>query len=403
MTTIDELFPEKGKLILAGGGRDFIEKLGVETVRRLTLDILCGENIRTQTEQLTSRRVAIAAGAMVALFAKGWAEVEDFTDQLSSMALSQLQSSRRSDNALIWPANWLIGLTGKGFQNVLRGNPTAQEKYIQDFEAAVEEASQKCGEDFGSIRMSLGFIEDEHGNVYRNLEWRDITRLTTAIGCATLTIRGSDKSIYGKLFEKLVLGSVLHILGFEYVKSSSSKLIERVFWLSDSSDVRECDATLRLRAGKLARFDIGFIGSGNPEIMKDKLTRFANLLDLYGETTTSQTFIIVDRMPQSTKTLEAASRAGSEIIQMSMQFWPQDLARRLESRLNYSAEILDIEEEELCDYLSQKIESAPLLSFLNIGETFEENVDRLQVTLPDDNLIDPKIYGEDDLETFDDE
>jgi hypothetical protein len=388
MTTIDDLFPEKGKLILTGGGKDFIEKLGIETVRQLTLDILCGENIRTQTEQLTSRRVAIATGAMVALFAKGWAEVENFTDELSEMALSQLKSSRRSDNALIWPANWLIGLTGKGFQNVLRGDVAAQEKYIQAFESAMEEAAQRCEEDFGSIQMSLGFVEDSQGQIYRNLEWRDITRLTTAIGCGTLTIRGSDKSIYGKLFEKLVLGSVLHILGFEYVRSGSSNQIERVFWLSDSSDVRECDATLRLRAGKLARFDIGFIGSGNPEIMKDKLTRFANLLELYGETSTSQTFIIVDRMPQSTKTLEAANRAGSEIIQMSMQFWPQDLARRLKLRLGYRAEILDVAEEELCNYLAQEIESAPLLSFLNSGRFLEEDVEPSQVSLPDDNLVD---------------
>lgn len=379
MTTIDDLFPEKGKLILSGSGRDFIEKLGVETVRQLTLDILCGENIRTQTEQLTSRRVAIASGAMVALFVKGWQGVENFTDQLSDMALSQLKSSRRSDKELIWPANWLIGLTGKGVQNVLRDNPAAQEKYIQDFEAALEEASQKCEEDFGSIPMFLGLIEDESGKVYRNLEWRDIIRLTTAIGCATLTIRGSDKSTYGKLFERLVLGSVLHILGFQYIENPSSPIIERVFWLSDNSNLRECDGTLRLRAGKLARFDIGFIGRGNSEITKDKLSRFANV-ELYGETT-SQTFIIIDRLPaKSKKTVEAAKRAGSEIIQMSMQFWPQELARSLESRLDYRAEILDIDEESLYDYLSQKISSAPLLSFLNFGDTLEENVDGFQET-----------------------
>lgn len=379
MTTIDDLFPEKGKLILSGSGRDFIEKLGVETVRQLTLDILCGENIRTQTEQLTSRRVAIASGAMVALFAKGWQGVENFTDQLSDMALSQLKSSRLSDKELIWPANWLIGLTGKGVQNVLRDNPAAQEKYIQDFEAALEEASQKCEEDFGSIRMFLGLIEDESGKVYRNLEWRDIIRLTTAIGCATLTIRGSDKSTYGKLFERLVLGSVLHILGFQYIENPSSPIIERVFWLSDNSNLREWDGTLRLRAGKLARFDIGFIGRGNSEITKDKLSRFANV-ELYGETT-SQTFIIIDRLPaKSKKTVEAAKRAGSEIIQMSMQFWPQELARSLESRLDYRAEILDIDEESLYDYLSQKISSAPLLSFLNFGDTLEENVDCFQET-----------------------
>jgi len=363
---IDEFFPEKGKLVLTANGKEFIERLGVETARQVILAVLCGENIRTQTEPLTRRRVAIATGAMVYLFAKGWAEVDDFTDKLSALALEQMDSTPQSKKDTFWPAQWLIGLTGKSIQNVLRSNSELRQSYIQDFENAVEEAARRCREDFGEVSMSLGYIVDGELRQKENpLNWKDLTRLSTAIGATTLTIRGSEKSTYGKLFERLIMGSVLTILGFEHVENSQSHKAEKVFWLSDSSDVRECDATIRLRPGKLARFDIGFIGKGNSEIMKDKLTRYANEVEQNGRANFSQTFIIVDKMPETTKTLDAAQKSGSEIIQMSMQFWALELAKRLNARLGYRAEILSVPEDELSDYLEKKLGPIPILDFLN--------------------------------------
>jgi hypothetical protein len=65
-----------------------------------------------------------------------------------------------------------------------------------------------------NLALTLGIVENGKGK-QTPLTWKDITRLTTAIGSLTLTIRGSDKSIYGKLFERLILGSVLSILGFQ--------------------------------------------------------------------------------------------------------------------------------------------------------------------------------------------
>ena len=363
---IDDLFPEKGKLVLTANGKEFVERLGVETARQVILAVLRGENIRTQTEPLTRRRVAIATGAMVYLFAKGWAEVDDFTENLSALALEQMDNTSQSKKDTFWPAQWLIGLTGKSIQNVLRSNSELRQSYIQDFENAVEEAARRCEEDFGEISMSLGYVVD--GELRQNataLTWKDLTRLSTAIGATTLTIRGSEKSTYGKLFERLIMGSVLTILGFEHVENSQSKKTEKAFWLSDSSDVRECDATIRLRPGKLARFDIGFIGKGNPEIMKDKLTRYANEIEQNGKANFSQTFIIVDKMPETTKTSEAAQKSGSEIIQMSMQFWALTLAKRLKARLGYSAEILSVPEDQLNDYIEQKLQPVPILNFLN--------------------------------------
>jgi hypothetical protein len=363
---IDDFFPEKGKPVVTANGKEFIERLGVETVRQVILSVLRGENIRTQTEPLTRRRVAIATGAMIYLFAKGWAEVDDFTERLSSLALEQMDNTSQSKKDTFWPAQWLIGLTGKSIQNVLRSNSELRQSYIQDFEKAVDEAARRCQEDFGDISMSLGYVVN--GELRQNikpLDWKDLTRLSTAIGATTLTIRGSEKSTYGKLFEHLIMGSVLTILGFEHVENAQSNKLERVFWLSDSSDLRECDATIRLRPGKLARFDIGFIGKGNPEIMKDKLTRYANEIQQNGSVNFSQTFIIVDKMPDTAKTTHSALKTGSEIIQMSMQFWALDLARRLKTRLGYSAEILTIPEERLNDYIEQKLQSVPILNFLN--------------------------------------
>lgn len=393
---IDDYFPEKGKLVLNANGREFIEKLGVETAREVIYGVLQGENIRAQTEPLTRRRVAIATGALVYLFSKGWADVENFTDLLSGQALEQMSSSK-NNKATFWPAMWLIGLTGKSIQNVLRSNETSRHKYIQDFEIAIEEASVRCLEDFGDISMVLGTIDD--GKVKHNirpLKWRDITRLTTAIGAATLTIRGSEKSTYGKLFERLIMGSVLTILGFKYVENAQSTLLENVFWLSDNSDDRECDATIRLRPGKLARFDIGFIGKGNPEIMKDKLTRYSNEIEQNGMSNISQTFIIVDKMPDTTKTTVSASKSGTEIIQMSMQFWALELANKLKSKLGYVSEILSVSEENMSEYLKKKLLPIPILDFLNSTSLSKgKRIRELsQPYLLDQNIDDDELFQE---------
>jgi len=394
---IDELFPERGKLVLTANGKEFVERLGVETARQVILAVLRGENIRKQTEPLTRRRVAIATGAMISLFAKGWVEVDDFTEKLSALALEQMDNTSQSKKDTFWPAQWLIGLTGKSIQNVLRSNPELRQSYIQDFENAVEEAAQRCQEDFGDISMNLGYVVDgELKQNLRPLDWKDLTRLSTAIGATTLTIRGSEKSTYGKLFERLIMGSVLTMLGFEYVENSQSPKLEKVFWLSDSSDVRECDATIRLRPGKLARFDIGFIGKGNSEIMKDKLTRYANEIQQNGIANFSQTFIVVDKMPDTTKTTDAALKSGAEIIQMSMQFWALELAKGLKKRLGYKAEILSVPEDELSDYLEQKLKPVPILNFLNTTNNTRVRVVRDEAQ--------PYLIGADeDEEDFDDE
>ena len=204
--------------------------------------------------------------------------------------------------------------------------------------------------------------------------------------------------MYGKLFERLVLGTVLTILDFDRVQGTSNSKIEKVFWLSDSADVRECDATIRLRAGKLARFDIGFIGIGNPEIVKDKLTRYASEIEVSGVRHTSQTFVIIDRMPKTQKTKEAADRSGTAIIQMSMQYWPRELARLMETKLGYKHELGDMEDDRIGNYLKDKITSVPIQDFL-IGVNLQDiNIDSGSIIAREER----ELYGEEEG-LFDDE
>ena len=329
-----------------------------------------GDNIRTQTEPLSRRKIAIVSGALVVLFLRGHLEIGNFTSKLSEMAVSQLAQRGKRDKATTWIAQWLIGLTQKQFQNVLRSDAEGIKGYVADFEGAIDEATGKCGQEFGNVEMELGFIEDAKGRRVR-LDWKDIARLTTAIGSQTLAIRGSDKSMYGKLFERLILGSFLAILGFERVNPQTNTKTEGVFWLSDSRDLREADATLLVRPGRLARFDIGFIGAGNSEISKDKLSRYAREFESGGGRIRSTTFIVVDRLPKSEKTQRAAAQIKAEIVQMSLRYWVRDLAQRLGERMGVTHELQRMQDDDIEAYLRSKLDRIRVQDFLS-GVTTEE-------------------------------
>ncbi len=362
-TALDNLFPEAGRILLTGTGKQFIERIGVETAREIVLGVLMGENVRTQTEPLTRQRLAQVSGALLVLFGRGWLHDDDFSAKVSGLAVQQLTSPGRRDKSRTWPAQWILGLTDKSMQNVLRGNRSKIESYAIDFEAALRRAAEKCRSDLGEVTLTLAFSEDASGQK-AELGWLEISQLFAAIGSQTLTMRGSEKALYGKLFERLVLGTLLHILGFKRVNRSTNRETEKIFWLSDSSASRESDATILLKPGKLARFDIGFIGPGNPEISKDKLSRYEREAEVAGATHASSTFIVVDRLPETSKTKDAAERIGAEIIQMSMQYWPRDVAQRLKKRLGFEHDLQTLPDKEIRPFLTDALASVPIQDFL---------------------------------------
>lgn len=360
---LNELFPSDSRVLLTVEGRRFIERLGVEAARQAIVAILSGENVRNQTEPLTRRRLSQISGALLVMFAQGYLANEAFGEQLSSLAVEQIRNANKSDSASVSLAQWVIGITGKSTQNVLRDNPDTMQKYLDDFDAALDDSVAALQRDIGEFSLTFGFAQHADGRK-ATLGWKDILRLTTAIGSQTLTIRGSDKSMYGKLFERLVLGSVLTLFGFQRVDRTTNRKSDNVFWLSDATRNRESDATLIYRPGSIARFDIGFIGPGNPEIAKDKLSRYERELEMQGIQSDSTTFIIVDRLSGSRATQEAAQRVGAEIVEMSMKYWPKELAIKLGERLGFTHELQQMPNDQIHSYLHDKLENIRVQDFL---------------------------------------
>lgn len=140
--------------------------------------------------------------------------------------------------------------------------------------------------------------------------------------------------------------------------------LDGVFWLSSKIGEREADATLLVKPGQAIRFDLGFIGQGNPEITKDKVSRFERALEVGKQHYHSATVIIVDRVGASSGLEEQARRAGAHVIQMSMSHWPKQVAQLLSEQFGYRHELLGIPPRALPDYYQRKLKQTHFDDFV---------------------------------------
>lgn len=83
-----------------------------------------------------------------------------------------------------------------------------------------------------------------------------------------------------------------------------------------------------------------------------------------GGKSSSVTFIIVDRLPKTGKTQKAADAIGAEIVQMSMKYWPKELAQKLGNRVGIKHELQEMSDGEISDYLAKKLAGIPVQDFL---------------------------------------
>lgn len=344
--------------LLTGRGVDLIEQVGMDVVRDIILDIFIGKNLRDSTEILTRSRIVALNLGLTSFFLKGAIRSPDFIEKLPSMAADMLARERLSKPDR-WLANWILGLTAKSVQNVLRDDRALIENYQHLYVQTCKDIISKNKDIYGELSGTLKLSDEGETQI----DWLFMVYLLNAIGSETLTIRGSEKSSYGKLFEKLVLGSLLSILGFSY--EASKAIGAGAFWLSTQEDKRESDATLLYELGKGVRFDIGFIGRGNPEISLDKVTRYGREEEIQGTHWYMATIIIVDRLGRSSRVERMARGVGGEIVQMSAAFWPQVVARLLEEKLEgYKHELANMEQKMIEEYLKDKLKTVPLESFI---------------------------------------
>jgi hypothetical protein len=361
---LTDLFPEPAKDLLDVKGIDLVQRLGMDAVREVVTGVLTGINLRNATETLTRRRIALINAGLVACYIRGAATRPDFVESLPKRARAELSLKGLSlaEKRVLW---WALGLTQKQIQNVLRSDDAAWEQYLTTFEHDLHEVAETAESTYGTLSglVELGEGEESEGIV----DWLWVLYLLTAVGAQTLATRGSEKSMYGKFFEKLILGGVLHVLGFQLVEEDEVTS-ENVFWLSSRGRKRESDATVLFSKGIGIRFDIGFIGTGNTEISLDKVSRFEREIELGGESHFMHTFIIVDRIGTRSRIAEMAKAIDGTILQMSSSYWPRDLAVAIEDVIEgFESPLAGASDPEVHKMIEEAVATAPFETILRIA------------------------------------
>ncbi|MFA0749602.1 MAG: hypothetical protein SLRJCFUN_000005 [Candidatus Fervidibacter sp.] len=355
---IGQLMPPILRNLLEVRGVEFVYQIGANVLRQVIFDVMCGRNLRDATEILTRRRIALVNATLIVLFLQGTKQHPDFISHLADIVGDELRQKRPKTEK--WVLQWLLGLTDKAAQNVLRDDFATLDAYKERYIQTCREIVAECEQNFGCLEGNLRIS----GGEWVQVNWEFFYHLLNAVGAGTLAIRGSEKSVYGKLFERLILGSTLHVLGFKLVEPKKLQELERVFWLSSRSERRESDATALIRPGIGVRFDIGFIGRGNPEITLDKLTRFEREAEIGRHHYFMASFIIVDRIGKGSRIPEIAEQVNAAVIQMSMSYWIRLLAQELEKRTGYRHELANMPDEDIEGYLKRKLAEVPIERFV---------------------------------------
>ena len=203
-------------------------------VRQIVAALLQGYNYRLYTEGQTRTQLLDAYQRLIEVRQR-LPENSGYAEWLES-ARSELDQSE-SDLA-----RWLLGLTNKTAQN-LGISKSEMPNYLEEITRHVREVTENSP----------------------TLSFEDAMLMIWA-GAATLTVRGSRKSSAGKTLERAFLRAGLTILGLEEGTD---------FWLNlqrDAEVPREIDVEIASLRGRI-RVEMGLIGSGNQEVIEDKINR----------------------------------------------------------------------------------------------------------------------------------
>lgn len=369
-----DLIPSQSLSLVKYSGSQIIDRLGKDIISSVVASVLSGENIRSLTESLTQRRLLLMNSGLFVTFLRALSSYDNFTSKMTSVISEELARSKTTRKRATKLSKeeqqfllWFLGLTLKSVDNVTRGD-TGLSEYLSVLDTNLRGIAETVTDTFGELELHVSLNKESF-----NLKWPALLRCMLAMGAQTLTIRGSEKSIYGKLFEKFVLGSAITLMGGEYIHKDDTSKDRMVFWLSsENNDRRECDATFLLRPGIGICFDIGFIGKGNPEAAMDKLTRYDNQLQRGRRRNYMSTIVLIDTIGETSRARAIAEETGGFLIQMSGTYWIKELAEDIKSvDGTFDCPLLHMTNEESLHHIKQEVAKIDLSKFMSQVD-FEE-------------------------------
>ena len=360
MTTIRENIPESSLKLVKYSSKDLIDRLGKDIIARVVESILCGENLRNLTEHLTQRRILLMNASLLITYLKCLKSIDQFEEKLPEIVTGEVKTRRIGANVKCY-LSWFLGLTGKSIENVVR-DQSGYEMYLNNWNENLKEISTLLYKCYGDIS-----VEFNNEGVKYLMKCPSLLRCMLAFGAQALTIRGSEKSMYGKFFEKLVLGSALNLIGGQFVDKNDTSKKNMFYWLSQTEEEkREADATFIVRSGFGVRFDIGFIGQGNSEVPADKLSRYERVSESGGRKLYTTTIVLIDKIGDNSNVFNIARRNNWYVIQMSGTYWLYELAQVMKEEFEfYDHPLLQMSKEDSIKYIHDNIKNIDLSLFAN--------------------------------------
>lgn len=346
-----------GKNNIKATSSDFTNMVGEDGIRDIVCKVLLGGNVRDITEFITQRRLVNSYFAMLDLYMKHISVYADSTQDYADYVARDLVTSK-GDAKMI--DLWLLGLTKKGLDNIVRTQENIVD-YQYLFTASMNDAIKDLENTYGELS---GTIEIAGNRL--DLNWNNLSLMFMSMGAQTLSIRGSAKSMNGKMFEKLVLGTLLTLMGFAYLSEPPKSVdkTKKYFWLSNMDEnERETDATL-IYNGKAISIDIGFIGRGNPEITLDKVTRFGAYKHIGGIPHDMATIIIVDTVGENSDLFNKAKRVDGYVFQMKKDDWTIQFAKAVSEIMGIDIELAKKDVDEIKEYFDKELRKIEMKEFV---------------------------------------
>ena len=174
--------------------------------------------------------------------------------------------SYKSDKRAGYLQFWLAGLSKKTAVNIGADKEDYPE-FFNKLRIMCRDSSDALHPSFPRLLVTLDIDEDDETKIIQD---ELLIHLLLTIGHVTLSIRGSNKSFWGKNLEGSLLKTALTILGLEYEKHFEVN----VKGDDNGEDWREMDARVYTKEpNAFIPIELGLIGEGNPEITSDKNER----------------------------------------------------------------------------------------------------------------------------------
>ena len=273
MATIREFIPESSIKLVKYSAQDLIDRLGKDIISNVVESILCGGNFRHLTEGLTQRRILLMNASLLMTYLKALNSFDDFQENVSHIVKSELSTPRIKTNVKSY-LYWFLGLTGKSIQNVVR-DEEGFEKYLDSLDSNLKEISQLVTNIYGNIDVRF-----TNNGIDYLMKWPSLLRCMLGMGAQTLTIRGSEKSMYGKFFEKLVLGSVLSLMGATLIDKNDTSKKNMVYWLSQTDEEKRESKHGTIEGLGLLNIESRFSRAGSPSPVSSSTFRIRMLFGI---------------------------------------------------------------------------------------------------------------------------